>query len=94
VAEGVRDPPEAPAVLLVHRPVTVAPAAAARSTSTSGSSTTSSMRVVGPGIDSGLKWRNAGVSSETQNDVLATDSWATIASSPTRYSSTAPNAAL
>jgi hypothetical protein len=94
VAEGVRDPPEAPAVLLVHRRGDGGPGR--------GGALDEHVGVVDHEQHAGgrsrhrlgAEWRNAGVSSETQNDVPATDSWATIASSPTRYSSTAPNAAL
>jgi hypothetical protein len=53
---------------------------------------------VPPPSDSGLKFWCGNDSSATQNAALPTDSWATTASSssvpPTRYSSTAPNAAL
>src|SRR6266511_5128798 len=55
----------------------VAPAALARSTAESGSSTIKSIRTVPPPTDSGLKFACGGDSSETQNVALPTASSAT-----------------
>ena len=67
-------------------------------TTATGSSTISSSRVVAPPTVSGLELPWSGDSSETQNAAPPTASWATTGSwaslPPTRYSSTAPNAAL
>ena len=70
VAERIKDPAESPAVLDADRADLVAPAATARSTAASGSATTSSIRVVLPPSDSGLKLRCAGDSSATQKDAV------------------------
>ena len=67
VPERFLDLPEASAALVTDGLISIAPAATARATTASGSSTTSSMRVVAPPTDSGLKLPCSGDSSATQN---------------------------
>jgi hypothetical protein len=94
VAEGVDDPSEPPAVLVAYGEDSVAPAATARRTTLSGSSTTSSVRLVVPSIALGLSRLIVTDVPDTQNAALPTASCATMsAPSPTRCRTRAPNAA-
>jgi hypothetical protein len=79
-------------------PISVAPAATARSRTAPGSSTISRTLAVAPPTVSGLKLPCGGDSSSIQNRELPTASCATTSSSssvpPNRYTSAAPKAAL